>query len=91
MHLVNNLSVGKQHCSREFYFTLLQDIVPRHLLGRTLGVILFAAYGDYPLSVVLAGIVVSYVGPILIFPLGGAVMFSALLLGLSQRELRAVN
>ena len=73
------------------YFTLLQDIIPHHLLGRTLGVILFASYGVYPLSVALIGLFVTHIGPVAIFPLGGVVMFAALLLGLSQRELRRAN
>lgn len=70
------------------YYTLIQQIIPRHLLGRLMGVVLFVTFGVYPLSVGLIGVFVARFGPMLIFPIGGVVMFTALLMGLCQREIR---
>jgi hypothetical protein len=61
---------------------------PRHLLGRLMGVIYLATLGVYPLSVGLVGIGVARLGPVTVLPLGGAIMFVSLIVGLTQREIR---
>ena len=66
------------------FITLVQKIVPGHLLGRTMGCFLFAIFGFYPLSAVLAGVATSTLGTIAIFPIGGCLMLLAALFGLSQ-------
>jgi MFS family permease len=70
------------------FITIIQQIIPRHLLGRVMGVFMFASFGSYPLSVAIVGFVVARLGPAIIFPISGAVLFLAVLFGLFQRQLR---
>lgn len=70
------------------FITIIQQIIPRHLLGRVMGVFMFASFGSYPLSVVIVGIVVAHFGPAIIFPIGGATLFLAVAFGLTRRQLR---
>jgi hypothetical protein len=70
------------------YFTLLQQRFPRHLLGRLMGIIMFATCSIYPLSVLLAGGIVAHLGPVLVFPCSGLIMLSTVILGIFQREVR---
>lgn len=69
------------------FITIIQQIIPRHLLGRVMGVIMFGSLGSYPLSVVIVGIVVARAGPSIIFPIGGAMLFLAVLYGLFQKQI----
>lgn len=68
--------------------TLLQLYIPRHLLGRVLGLMMFATYGSAPISFILAGVLTTRFGPVILFPFGGAALILAILFGISQRELR---
>ena len=70
------------------FITIIQQIIPRHLLGRVMGVLMFASFGTYPLSVAIVGVIVARLGPTIIFPVSGAVLCIAILFGLFQRELR---
>ena len=70
------------------FMTVIQQIIPRHLLGRVMGVFMFASFGSYPLSVAIVGIVVARLGSAIIFPISGGVLFLAVLFGLFHRELR---
>jgi MFS family permease len=70
------------------FITIIQQIIPRHLLGRIMGVFMFASFGTYPLSVAIVGVVVAHFGPAIIFPIGGATLFLAVLFGLSRKQLR---
>ncbi len=70
------------------YFTILQQRFPRHLLGRLMGIIMFATFSVYPLSVALAGALVAHVGPVLLFPASSLIMLVTVLIGLFQREIR---
>ena len=72
------------------FMTVMQQRLPRHLLGRIMGVLMLATFGAFPLSVAVAGIVVNRFGPAILFPVSGAALFAAILFGLSQRELREV-
>ncbi|HEV2581984.1 MAG TPA: MFS transporter [Ktedonobacteraceae bacterium] len=69
------------------FITIIQQIIPRHLLGRVMGVIMFGSLGSYPLSVVIVGVVVARAGPSIIFPIGGAMLFLAVLYGLFQKQI----
>lgn len=69
------------------FFTLVQQHVPRHLLGRVLGAFMLASLGLYPLSVILAGLVVAQFGPIAMFPLSIIPVLPGIIFGLSQQEL----
>lgn len=69
-------------------FTLVQLVVPRHLLGRVMGVLMFAAMGTYPLSSAIVGILSSRFGPTILFPLGGLLLLLATLFGATQKAMR---
>ena len=70
------------------FITIMQQIIPRHLLGRVMGMFMFASFGSYPLSVAIVGIIVAHLGPAIIFPVGGATLFLAVAFGLTRRQLR---
>ncbi len=74
--------------SNVLLITLLQQKMPRALLGRIMGAFMFANFGLYPLSVAVGGLVVDRFGPAILFPITGAMMFGAILYGIFQRELR---
>ena len=69
-------------------FTILQQQAPYHLLGRLMGVFLFASLGLYPFSVALVGILSSHFGPAIIFPISAIMMVGASAFGWFQKEIR---
>src|SRR5579863_9981619 len=69
-------------------FTMMQQQAPPHLLGRLMGMFLFASLGLYPFSVALAGVVSSHLGPTILFPISAAMMLGASAFGWLQREIR---
>ena len=71
-------------------FTAIQRAIPRHLMGRVMGLLLFGSFGVYPLSVALAGVLSTQLGPAVFFPLSGLLLALAMLLGLTQRALREI-
>jgi hypothetical protein len=50
--------------------------------------IMLCAFGSFPLSVAISGVLVRHIGPSLFFPVAGAVVAVAILGGLTQREFR---
>ena len=70
------------------FSTLIQQLIPRHLLGRIMSIFMLASFGSYPLSVLITGIIVVHTGPAIFFPICGIALALAILYGLSQRELR---
>lgn len=68
--------------------TVIQLNLPRHLLGRVMGIFLFASFGCFPISVALAGVLVDRFGPALLFPFGGFALILSVFLGLMQKGLR---
>jgi hypothetical protein len=68
--------------------TVIQMIIPRHLMGRIMGILMFASFGTYPLSVALAGVLTTRFGPQILFPYSGLVLALAILYGITQRALR---
>ncbi|HUX03373.1 MAG TPA: MFS transporter [Acidimicrobiales bacterium] len=68
--------------------TLFQRWAPGEIMGRLMGILMFASVGIFPVSVFVAGVVVTHAGPSLFFPLGGAAIAVAVLAGISQREWR---
>ncbi len=68
--------------------TLLQQKLPRSLMGRIMGAFGFANFGLYPISVAVGGVVVDRLGPEILFVITGALLFVAILYGLFQPELR---
>jgi MFS family permease len=70
------------------FLTVLQKWAPPALLGRVMSAIFLCAFGTYPLSVAVSGVLVRHVGPALFFPVAGALVVVAILGGLTQREFR---
>jgi len=70
------------------FITIFQQIIPRHLLGRIIALVLFASFGTYPLSVAAASFLVARFGPVFLFPVSGAALFLAIGFGLLRPELR---
>jgi len=68
--------------------TVLQKRVPSALLGRMMGAVMLCAFGSFPLSVAVSGVLVRHLGPTPFFPIAGGVVALAMLWGLSQREFR---
>ena len=69
-------------------FTIIQQRAPHHLLGRLMGVFLFASLGLYPFSVAIAGFLSSHFGPAIIFPISAIMMLGASAFGWFQKEIR---
>ncbi|MHB1511421.1 MAG: MFS transporter [Acidimicrobiales bacterium] len=69
--------------------TAFQRWAPTELMGRLMGLLMLAAFGVFPLSVVLGGIVVHNLGPAAFFPLAAAILAIAIAIGLSQQTWRA--
>jgi hypothetical protein len=70
------------------FLTLLQKWVSPGLLGRVMGAIMLCAFGTFPLSVAISGVLVRHLGPTVFFPAAGALVAVAMLGGLTQREFR---
>jgi hypothetical protein len=70
------------------FFTMAQRSIPRAILGRVLSMIMLCSFGTYPLSVVVAGVLVRHVGTAPCFPIAGAFLLVAILGGNSQRAFR---
>jgi predicted MFS family arabinose efflux permease len=68
--------------------TAFQRWAPPNMLGRLSGALMLASFGVFPISVVLAAVVVHDLGPAAFFPLAAAVLVLAILLGISQRSWR---
>jgi MFS family permease len=68
--------------------TVMQSSLPQHLMGRVMGLFVFAAFGSFPISVVLAGVLTNHFGPAILFPFSGLALILAISFGLTQRELR---
>jgi len=68
--------------------TVIQLVIPRHLMGRIMGLLLFASFGTYPISVALSGVLTNHFGPVILFPVSGLMLGLAILFGMTQKELR---
>ena len=71
-------------------FTTIHLVVPRHLMGRIMGLLRFSSFGLYPVSVALAGVLSNQLGPAIIFPFGGLLLGLVMLVGMTQRALREI-
>jgi MFS family permease len=70
------------------FLTVLQKWAPPALLGRVMSLLMLCAFGSFPLSVAISGILVRHIGPSLFFPAAGGLVAVAILGGLTQREFR---
>jgi MFS family permease len=68
--------------------TVFQRWAPPALLGRLTALIMLASFGLFPLSALLAAVVVHSAGPAPFFLIGGGTLAAAILAGLSQRSWR---
>jgi hypothetical protein len=50
--------------------------------------LMLCAFGSFPLSVAVSGVLVRHLGPSLFFPVAGGLVAVAILGGLTQREFR---
>ena len=69
--------------------TVVQKWVSPGMLGRVMGIVMLCAFGSFPLSVAVSGVLVRHLGPTPFFPVAGALIAVAILGGLTQREFRA--
>jgi len=72
------------------YFTVVQEVFPAQFMGRIWGVIMFATYGFYPLSVFIGGVITIHLGPSLMFFISGLTLTIAAVVGLLNRDIRAL-
>ena len=70
------------------FLTVLQKWVSPGLLGRVMGMLMLCAFGSFPLSVAVSGVLVRHLGPAPFFPVAGALVAVAIGVGLTQREFR---
>jgi MFS transporter len=70
------------------FLTVAQRQIPPALLGRMMGVMMLCAFGTFPISVAVAGVLVRHIGPVPFFPIAGAIIAAAMLGGLTQRDFR---
>jgi Major Facilitator Superfamily len=70
------------------FLTVLQKWTPPALLGRVMAALMLCAFGSFPLSAAISGILVRHIGPLLFFPIAGGVVAASILAGLTQREFR---
>jgi len=70
------------------FLTVAQRQVPPAMMGRVMSAIMLGAFGSFPLSVAVAGLLVHHIGPAPFFPIAGALVAVAILYGLTQREFR---
>jgi predicted MFS family arabinose efflux permease len=68
--------------------TVVQQLVPREMLGRAMAAMTFMQTGSFPISVALAGLVVDHWGLTTAFAAGGAGVLAVALLGACQRVVR---
>jgi|KBSSwiStaDraftv2_1062776.scaffolds.fasta_scaffold106270_2 predicted MFS family arabinose efflux permease len=71
-----------------FFMTHLQQRVPPHLLGRTMGVLTMTIFGAQPVSVLAAGLVLGVTGPGVIFVTAGLLIVVGYLLAVPSSEFR---
>jgi hypothetical protein len=71
------------------FLTMMQKWVSPGLLGRVMGVLMLCAFGSFPLSVAVSGVLVRHLGPVPFFPVAGGLVAAAMAFGLTQREFRA--
>jgi hypothetical protein len=71
--------------------TVMQKWAPPALLGRVMSALMLCAFGSFPLSVAISGVLVRHIGPTPFFPVAGGVVAVAILGGLTQREFRELG
>ena len=70
------------------FLTVMQKWAPPALLGRIMSAVFLCAFGSFPLSVAIAGVLIRHLGPAPFFPVAGALVVVTMLGALTQREFR---
>ena len=73
-----------------FYITQLQQRVPAHLLGRTMGALNMCVFGSQPVSVLAAGLVLGTTGTAPVFVAAGLLIVIGYLLASFNSEYRSL-
>jgi hypothetical protein len=68
--------------------TVLQKWAPPALMGRLMGVLMLCAFGSFPVSVAVSGVLVRHLGSTVFFPIAGGLVAVTMLAGLTQRDFR---
>jgi predicted MFS family arabinose efflux permease len=68
--------------------TVVHKQIPAAVLGRVMSAFMLCAFGSYPLSVLVAGLIVRHLGPAPYFPVAGAMLAVVMIAGLTQRGFR---
>jgi MFS family permease len=68
--------------------TMLMRWTPKRLLGRVMGFLSLGSFGVYPVSAILAGLIVHSLGAAILFPLAGATLGLAVLGALTRPSWR---
>ena len=71
--------------------TMLMRWTPKRMLGRVTGFLSLGSFGVYPISAILAGLVVHSLGAAVLFPLAGATLGLAVLGALTRRSWREMG
>jgi MFS family permease len=71
--------------------TVIMRWTPKRMLGRVMGFLSLGSYGIYPVSAILAGLVVHSLGAATLFPLAGATLGLAVLGALTRRSWRQLG
>jgi MFS family permease len=71
--------------------TVFQRWAPPAVLGRVTGLLLLCSYGMFPVSAVVAALVVQHFGPAPFFPVAGVCLAAAILGALCQRRWRQLG
>lgn len=62
--------------------TIMQQVLPRPLMGRIMGALALTNFGFYPLSVALGGLTITLYGPLFIFLLEGVLIVAPCVYGI---------
>jgi MFS family permease len=70
------------------FLTVAQQQIPPAIMGRVMSAVMLGAFGTFPLSVAVAGLLVKHIGAAPLFPIAGALVGISMLAGLTSREFR---
>ncbi|HEX8995485.1 MAG TPA: MFS transporter [Ktedonobacterales bacterium] len=70
------------------FMTLLQRRLPRNLLGRIMGVLMFCNFATLPLSVAAGGFATARFGPSPVIMVGAGLLLLAMLIAYASRDMR---
>ena len=73
------------------WYTILQELIPRDKLGRVVSLDAFGSFALIPVSEALAGVLTDWLGPALVFLLGGSLGLVMNVLPLLVRDVREMK